>query len=443
MNKKILLLFCALSCFKNNHASTPATLTVNRQAIINLTNDYILLLQEAINQRSGNYLSTIDECFYNYIENDHVYDLNDKIDKMMVGAYLADAKNNLQITAFDALTEEMEIVPCTYFNPKTSKNYTYVKLPKIMIRQGNNKKSYSHYLSIDITSKTYYIDAIYNDDAVTAQQFIAPCMQEQLDAEKQRQLALQIEAKYEVVTNLYGQTKYLDALIIIEEILNINPVHQQSLDAKDAVLDLVSTETIDNNIIDALSMEQISKVKNTLLIVKDYDLATAQEIMAWESIIETRETEIKQKDSFKRAEIFFSENMFQQALPIYKQLKASNFNNPDLEARIKACLEADPLYVQNKIKEAYNAAVKSKKNADNTFKTYYKFQNSGYLGGGNYRFMCQMMLSKGNKKLLKEMNIPASQAKNLAIKYFFKASNSGTNMNDIEYMIFTKNFNKN
>lgn len=312
-----------------------------------------------------------------------------------------------------------------------------------MIRQGNKKSSYSHYLSIDVTNANYFIDAIYKDDAATAQQFIAPCMQEQLDAEKQRQLAAEIEIMYEAVTNLYGETKYLEALIIIEEILVLNSIHQQSLDAKDAVLDLISSETIDNNINAALEEKQFNKAKNTLQIIKNYALATEEEITSWLAIIETREIAVKQEDNFATAEKYYSDSMFQQALPIYQALLTVGYKNSNLKARIQTCLEADPRFVQKKIKEAYNAVVKSKKNADATFKTYYKFQNSGQLDGSNYRFMCQMMLSKGNKRLLKEMSIPSSQAKNLAIKYFFKASNYGKDMTDIEYMIFTKNFNKN
>ncbi len=443
MTRVLTVTFYILFYFGNANASTPNSSNVNKQQIITLTNDYILLLQEAINQRSGGYLSTISDCFNNYTENDHVYDLNDNIEKMMVGAYLSDAKNNLQITEFDALTEEMEILPCTYFNPKTSKNYTYVKLPKIMVRQGDNKQSYNHYLSIDVTTEKYFIDAIYKDDTTTAQKFIAPCMQKQLDAEKQRQLALVIEAKYEEVITLYGETKYLDALVIIEEILDLNKVHQESLDAKDAVLDLISTATISNRINSALNNRELSNAKNTLDLVEQYGLAISEEIILWRNTINDKEIEIKLQDDFDRAEDYFSKKMYQKALEIYVNLKESNFLDNSIDLKIKTCKEADPKYVQNKIKEAYNAAVKSKKNADATFKTYYKFQNSGYLEGSNYRFMCQMMLSKGNKKLLVDMNIPTSQAKNLAIKYFFKASENGKDMRDIEYMIFTENFNKN
>lgn len=443
MHKKLLLVLASLHLFVNGYALNPKPARVNRQAIIALTNDYILLLQTAINQRSGDFLVTVGDCFSDHTVNDHVYDLDDTADKMMVASYLLEAKNNLKITEFDALTEDMELLPCTYFNPSTSKNYAYVKLPKIMIRQGNKKQSYNHYLSIDITNSRYFIDAVYGDDAITAQKFIAPCMRKQLDAEKQRQLAVQIETKFEVVTNFYKETKYLEALVVIDDILAINPAHQPSIDAKEAVLDLVSLTTIENNIENALSNKQLSKAKNTLRIVTNYNLATLDAISLWQAKIESKAKDMKQQANFDRAESYFFNNMFQQALPIYNKLKASGFYNPNLEARTKTCLEADPLYIQNKIKEAYGAVIASKKNANNTFATYYKFQNSGYLNGSNYRFMCQMMLSKGNKKLLKELNIPPSQAKNLAIKYFYSAKDKGKSMQDIEFMVFTQNFNKN
>jgi hypothetical protein len=312
-----------------------------------------------------------------------------------------------------------------------------------MVRKGNDKRSYSHYLSIDITEAVYTIDAVYNDDAVTEQQFISPCMKEALNAEKQLQLAQTISKKYETVTQLYSQTNYLDALIVIEEILELNSEHQESLDAKNAILDLINPDVIDEKITFYLKNNNISDANRTRLLAQVYHMGTIEDQYLWTNRINVAEKEMKQTFDFEKAENFFENEMYQQALPIYLKLQSENYYSEKLKSRITNCKEADPRFVQKKIKEAFNAAVRSKKNAPDTFKTYYKYETSGYLGGGNFRFMCQMMLSRGNKKLLKNMNISISQAKNLAIKYFFNAKELGTDMKDIEFMVFTQNFNKN
>lgn len=417
--------------------------TVNNELIIELTNKYILLLQQTINQKSDNWITSIDLCFEDYTANDHTYDLSEKTNKMMVGAYLFEAKNDTKIIEFDALTEELEILPCTYFDSKTSKQYAYVKIPKVMIRKGNVKNTYAHYLAIDITNQNYLIEAIYKDDIETQQRYITPCMKASLDAERQKELAKNIADKYKIVGDFYAETNYLEALITIEEILELNNQHIESIDAKKAILDLIEPKSIENKITAYLDVKNISSAKTTLALAQINGIGSKEEQNQWSQKIKIKEATIKQEFAFNKAESYFNNEMFQQALPIYLELQENNFTSEILQSRIKICKEADPEFVQKKIKEAYNIAVKSNgKRANETFKIYYKFENSGYLNGDNFKFMCQIMLSRGNKALLKEMNISSNQAKNLAINYFYKAKNLGQNVEDIEHTIFTKNFDK-
>jgi hypothetical protein len=163
----------------------------------------------------------------------------------------------------------------------------------------------------------------------------------------------------------------------------------------------------------------------------------------WKKLITDAQRKQAQDLDFKKAEYYFEKEMYLLALPIYQTLFNENYFRPELRNRIQKCRDADPAIIQKRIKDAYNKAVASKNNAPGTFKTYYKYENSGYLNASNFRFMCQLMLSRGNKRLLREMNISTNQAKNLAIKYFFKAKNAGIDMKDIEFMVFTKNFDKN
>ncbi len=443
MRKKCLLIFFIITAPINPIHSSSKSVLVDKDQIIDLTNRYIVLLQKTFNQKLKEFYAEMDTCFDDPISYNHTYDLSDRLDEEFIAAYLLDAYNNQEIIEFNAQTEDIEILPCSYFNPSTSKQYTYVKLPKVLIRAGNKNSEYIQYLSINITNpRHYFIEEVYNDDAITQQKYIAPCMNEQLDAEKQKDLAQTIALKYEKVTQLYSQKNYLEALVIIEDILSINPNHQESLDAKEAVFDLVDFNSLNIRIKEALSDNDLGEANRTLLLAQKYSLATASEILQWKKLIANTELKIKQEIKFLEAENFFNSEMFQQALSIYLKLSSEGANIPNLQNRITFCQNQDPELIQKRIQKAYNEAVASRDNYESTFKTYYKYENSGYLKGTNYQFMCLMMIDKDNKKLLRSLGMSGNQAKNLAIKYFYKAREMGINTRDIEILVFTKNFNK-
>jgi len=140
-----------------------------------------------------------------------------------------------------------------------------------------------------------------------------------------------------------------------------------------------------------------------------------------------------------RANILLKNYQSKKALVIYNTLLDSkHLDIKYIKNQIIKCKESDPNYVRNALTKAYNAAVKSKKNYLETFKTYSKFQNSGLLTGEQYYFMCLMMINK-HTTIAKPMGFSRNQARLLSRSYFYKAKNLGINVSYLETQIFTKN----
>lgn len=412
----------------------------DKQKILNLATTYVGLLQTTINQKLKNYLGDMSNCFEDPIKNDHTYDLSDKVRKTFILAYLSDAQKASNIESIEIEIEDIELLDCTYFDPKTSQTYTYVKVPKTMIWSNNDKTSYVNYLSVNITNSTYFIENVFDDSAITHERYLSPCLNTKLDTEKQRELSNQIDILYNQVSSLYSEKKYLEAIQIVETILLLNPEYQKAKDAKEAIIDLIDVSVIENNLQQLLLDKDVNGALKNLNIAKKYTIGNETNHTEWELKIHQTEKKLEQELYFQKAGYFYGNQMYQQALPILLQLKAEGFKHPRLDERINICNESDPQLIQKRIKAAYDAAVASKKNYNTTFKTYYKYENSGYLKGTNFHFMCLMMLDNGNKRLLREMGITPNQSKNLVIKYFFKAREMGIDNRDIETQIFTKNF---
>jgi tetratricopeptide (TPR) repeat protein len=283
---------------------------------------------------------------------------------------------------------------------------------------------------------------VFDDSAETHQKHLAPCLKKGLDIQKQHELAKQIDALYKKVSSLYSEKKYLEALQIVELILQLNPEYQSAKDAKDAIINLVDATVMENNIHQFLSKWETSLARENLEIAKKYNIGNNSRHKEWEQKIKQVEKAREQELDFQTAEHFYKTEMYQQALQIYIDLKKDGFKNSELEKRITTCQDFDPQLIQKRIKGAYDAAVSSKNNYEQTFKTYFKYENSGYLEGTNFRFMCLMMIDNGNKRLLREMGMTPNQSQNLAIKYFYKAREMGVDNRDIEFQVFTSKFNK-
>lgn len=417
-------------------------MTVDKNKIIELSFDYIGILQKTINQKLDNYYGEMNLCFNDPTVNDHAYDLSNKDTYDFVFAYLSDAQKATNIESIDIDPEEIELLDCTYFDPRTSQTYTYVKVPKTINWSNNKTSSYVNYLSINISNSSYHIENVFDDSAETHTKHLAPCLKKGIDAQKQQELAKQIDALYKQVSSLYSEKKYLEALQIVESILQLNPDYQNAKDAKTAIIDLVDSSMMGNTIQQFLSKGETSLARENLVIAKKYNIGDNIEHKDWELKIQQIEKERQQELAFQTAEHFYKNEMYQQALQIFLDLKRDGFKNPELDKRITTSNEFDPQLIQKRIRGAYDGAVSSKKNYDQTFKTYFKYENSGYLQGTNFHFMCLMMLDNGNKRLLREMGMTPNQSQNLAIKYFYKAREMGVDNRDVETRIFTSNFNK-
>ncbi|WP_410004860.1 hypothetical protein [Aequorivita nionensis] len=425
---------------KTFSANEPLALDKNK--IIQLSMDYISILQKTINQKLDSYYGEMHLCFNDPIKNDHAYDLSNKDTYEFVFAYLSDAKKAYNIESIDIDPEEIELLDCTYFDPITSQTYTYVKVPKTINWSSKKTSSYDNYLSINVTNSSYSIEKVFDDSAETHMKYLAPCLKKSLDTQKQQELAKQIDSLYKKVSFLYSEKKYLEALQIVESILQLNPHFQSAIDAKSAIIDLVDTEAMDNTIQQVLSEGKISIARENLEIAKKYIIGGNAKYKDWELKIQQVEKERKQELDFQTAGHFYKNEMYAKALEIYLELKKEGFKNPNLDNLITASKEFDPQLIQKRIKAAFNSAVSSKKNYEQTFKTYFKYENSGFLQGTNFHFMCLMMLDNGNKRLLREMGMTPNQSQNLAIKYFYKAREMGVDNKNVEFQVFTSNFNK-
>ena len=242
---------------------------------------------------------------------------------------------------------------------------------------------------------------------------------------------------------MYEKQDYVLAYLENQKILKINPSDQEAKNYKEAIENFLNTENLQKYFQPLIEEDKLNSAKSTIETLLTSNIINQNLLIRWKKKIEQAENLKKQKIDFEKAEYLFKEEMYQQALPIYQKLKEENLEMASLEQRIEICKDTDPKLIIKKIQKAFDAAVASKKNYHDTFKTYYKYENSGYLKGTNFHFMCLMMIDRANKRLLQDMGISPNQAKNLAIKYFYKARNLGFNNKDIEVIVFTKNFNKN
>ncbi|MGJ8743592.1 hypothetical protein [Polaribacter sp.] len=448
MKQLILILFIVVSkpIIANNNASLSSN--VNENLIFSLASNYITLLQHTINEKNESYSGKLQEHFYDPLVSEHIYDLNDpkfsnlKMDQ--VWSYFSYAKNANNIEKIDIDFESIKIYDCTYYNPKTSTNYSYVKVTKdFYYKNSSRKSSVNHLLEININNpSSYKITNVYELNDTNEDLYVNKCLKINTNAAQLKKLAIRNDKLYKEVVALYAQKEYLEALQLIEDILNVNNQYTQAIDGKQAILDLVDYSYLEEKTQAVLAKDDFISASKIVAISKKNSIGSISEINKLESLIFKAKEKKKQEIEFKEAENYFNLEMYANALKIYTSLEIKGFQNTLLAARIYTCKEADPNLIKKRITSAYNNAVSSDQHYKNTFKTYYKYENSGYLKGSNYRFMCLMMIGKGNKSLLRKMNISKNQAKNMAINYFFKAKKYGMDMRDIEFIVFTKNFNK-
>lgn len=437
MKQFVLIFFFVLNT--SLLVSNPTRLVINKEKITKLTTEYITVLQKTINNQKDDYISFLDSTFVGPFYSEHIYDLKElAIKEDNVYSYFSFASKSKKIQKIEIDLEAIYIYPCTYSDPKTIKNYSYVKVTKDFYWNETSKKSsLNHILEIDVTDTNYKIVNVYDFNEDTEKKYINKCMKIKSDTKKQMEIAKSIELLYEQVGVLFGKKEYLKALAVIEEILILNSEYEEAIAAKEQIVGVITYDYLEAQMLNELAQENFNKAKNILMISQNNNFENyAQLKLLFEEAKEKQQQDIE----FKKAEYFFSLELYQKALPIYVLLEKKGFEKNVLKNRINTCKEADPNLIRKRISTAYNNAVASNKYYKNTFKTYYKYENSGYLNASNYRFMCLMMIGKGNKSLLREMNISKNQSKNMAINYFFKAKQGGKDMRDVEFIVFTKNF---
>ncbi len=439
--KQISIFTCILILINIESLHSENIIIFNKEKIFKIANNYITTLQKTINQKSDDYTGEILDCFNDTVFDLHAQDLNDLIKDEFIFAYFEEAKSNTKINTIEIDIEQCSILDCTYNSNITGKQFAFIRVPKtISYKMSNKKESYNHILMIDITSSEYKISDVLSDDIETEELFLSNCAISESDTNKQKEILNLSNKLYAKATDLFSNKQYFKALEVCEKILSINPSYVDAIDGEKIISSFITIQLVNTRISETLSKRNLSEARKTLEMVKKYVISQPSEITNWEAQIRNVEYSIRLDIKFKEAESYFSSELYQKALPLYIELKSKNYYNFIVNERIDICKDSDPNLIRKRLKKAYDAVSVSKKNYNSTFKTYYKYENSGLLSASNYHFMSLMMLDNGKRKLLKELGMTTNQSQNLAVKYFFKARYLGYNNKDIEIQVFTKNF---
>ncbi|MDP2692576.1 MAG: hypothetical protein Q8O88_02965 [bacterium] len=360
--------------------------------------------------------------------------------------YYLDVQNIKNISRVEINFDTMELMECSFVDPFDNKRYRFIKFQKDIYNvNGKLERTVEQYLKITDSPSAPRIKEVFEPTEENNSYYLSPCKNIPINSANQEQiisLQQQIENLHEKAIQIFREKDYLQSLVLLmgaKKLDGNNITTQEYIESVTSKIDL----NYINKAFEKALENSINIAQKNLQIYIDLNLINAEQTNSLKKRIEEKSKEEKNNLEFGKANYFFEEEMYQQALPIYQALKNDGFNAESLEQRIEACKDADPELIQKRIKNAYNAAVASRKNYHATFKTYYKYENSGYLQGTNFHFMCLMMIDKNNKDLLRDMGLSPNQAKNLAIKYFYQARNMGINNRDVEFIVFTKNFAKN
>ncbi len=153
-------------------------------------------------------------------------------------------------------------------------------------------------------------------------------------------------------------------------------------------------------------------------------------------------TKIKANNDIKEADYYFNNRMYSKAKELYQKTLSYNQRVSYITKQIEKCNQGDPDFVKKELSNAYNAAVSSKKNWVNTFKTYVKYENSGLLKADQFVFMCKVLLGNYSNKIRKSMGYSRKQTIRLSKYYFYKAKNLGYDVSKLRYFVFTKSIEK-
>lgn len=401
---------------------------------------YVVLTEGSSGKNYPRFISEIS-IFDRPSQNVHVGDIT-PLQLPFVDNYYQDSQESRDVGKVEIDVEQMEKLPCNFVDPLTNQVYYFVRFEKkIFNRGGKLTDTEIQYLKIQDKDYSPKIEEVFDDSVPNRAYYINPCMQEVLDAKEKLEVSLKIESFQQRAIQFYSEKDYLNALLTLNEASKLGPKNSTTLEYLDIVNKKIDDSFANSEFEKALLINS-KQAQDLLISLNNYTSLSPSLIDRLQNKLTAKIKTEQQNTTFNEAKFYIKENMHQRALPLLLKLSREGFVNENLNYLIKSCKEADPRYVQNKLTEAYNAAVASRKNANQTFKTYYKYEKSGLLNGDNYKWMCIMMSGSGNKRLLKEMNISSNQSKNLAISYYYKAKNLGENVNDLKVILFTKNFDK-
>lgn len=310
------------------------------------------------------------------------------------------------------------------------------------IHSQNKTKVFDYLIGVDLNSE-YPISFVFFYEVARSEKNIP--INESCSTDQQEEEIKEIRNRHLIELKSQSETYYIagdyyNALESYKRALLLNPLDQDVKDGiencnyfiienrKEIIQKLIDQEQFQN------ALTEINKIKTS----NQSDEWYLEKI----EFCKTNLARIKDENELHRADVLFTNQQTKKALYVYQNISNSqHLDQKYINNQIIKCKESDPQFINKVLKKAYDEAVKSKKNYLTTFKTYSKYQSSGFLTGEQYYFMCLMMINK-HSAIAKPMGYSKNQAKLLSRLYFYKAKDFGINVSFLETQIFTKNIEK-
>lgn len=357
------------------------------------------------------------------------YELDDKLN---VENYLVVIDENMN--SFSIGFQLKSIENCSF--QKNGQQYAIAKIEQtIKFQEQNLQKINTYDVAVDITQKLHYrIDFVKRTGTFSYP--INNC-----GNSKNNSNEILIDNSLKAAAKLRREEKPVEALNLYQSIVETDPKN---------VLAKIEVKKITLTISQKEILESIQKLINEgqyQKATKLIEIYTSEnpENSSW-SAEKKQEINnlISRKDYQNRLKVAdknFNKGLYQIAKKQYQSLKTHKMSDQNyLNNQIEECNSADPDYVKNLLQQAYNAAVKSEDNRPMTFKTYYKYYQSGLLKADQYHFMCLMLLKDKPRFFENELGITSEDAVRIKKESFFRAKKLGYNNSKIENYVFTSNY---
>ncbi len=396
-------------------------------------------------------IQAIQALFTDPQDADHFNDIKVNRIKSNLFTYLNDVKevtNNKG--SIEANFLNTRFYTCPYYSSSSSENYAIAVCTKEMIID-KEKFYYNLLFVINITDPDdYVLSGVFSKES--HKNYLPSCEAVSLNTKTntkkninfENNILNQARKNIEKGDELYKNKNYIEAKNLYQAALEMDPnslIAKERIQACDKLIDsnrirnMIETYVDNNNYSDAIQLlNELKKANYT------YDENWFNEKkQLCELGIKKQEFE----SIISSGDYYYDNHMYAEAKKIYSKALNLHIDDDLIYQKIQLCNEGDPNYIKNEIQIAYNNAVKSKKYWTSTFRTYLKYEKSGYLTGENYYFMCLMMLE--NKKVARAMGYSKSLANSLSVEYFFKAKRLGCSNCDMAFLenqVFTNSIYK-